>query len=137
MSSCKQYKPWAPAQSFLLPPSPLDWLPKGHLAYFVLDVLGEPDATVTIEPAVDPELGPIYFNMVRHDVICPDRKFDRTSDDGGVLFVNVPPATYTLRAHKEGVTFREVTIKCRPGLVVNAAPPWGLQALEGGIGPRE
>ena len=30
-------------QSHLLPPSPSDWLPDGHLAYFVLDVVGELD----------------------------------------------------------------------------------------------
>ncbi len=98
---------------------------------------GEPDATVTIEPAVDPEVGPIYFNTVRYDVIYPDRKLDKTTDDGGVLFVNVPPDTYNLRAHKEGTTFKDVAVKCRAGMVVNAAPPRGLQAVEGGIGPRE
>jgi transposase len=35
----KGYRPWAPTQSFLLPPSPLEWLEEGHLAYFVLDVV--------------------------------------------------------------------------------------------------
>jgi transposase len=35
----KSYRPWAPTQSFLLPPSPLEWLEEGHLAYFVLDVV--------------------------------------------------------------------------------------------------
>ena len=35
----KRYKPWAPEQAFLLPPSPLDWLPEGHLAHFILDVV--------------------------------------------------------------------------------------------------
>jgi transposase len=35
----KQYRPWAPTQSFLLPPSPLEWLPQDHLAYFLLDVV--------------------------------------------------------------------------------------------------
>lgn len=34
----KSYRPWSPSQSFLLPPSPLEWLPEGHLAYFVLEV---------------------------------------------------------------------------------------------------
>src|SRR3954465_1542398 len=33
----KQYVPWAPDQSFLLPPSPREWLPEGHLVYFILD----------------------------------------------------------------------------------------------------
>jgi transposase len=35
----KSYRPWSPSQSFLLPPSPLEWLPEGHLAYFVLDMV--------------------------------------------------------------------------------------------------
>ena len=39
----KRYREWAPSQSFLLPPSPLEWLPEGHLAYFVLEVVGELD----------------------------------------------------------------------------------------------
>jgi transposase len=39
----KEYRPWAPHQSFLLPPSPGDWLPEGDLAYFVLDVMEQLD----------------------------------------------------------------------------------------------
>jgi transposase len=35
----KSYRPWAPRQSFLLPPSPLEWLPEGHLAYFLLELV--------------------------------------------------------------------------------------------------
>lgn len=41
----KQYKPWNPEQAFLLPPSPLEWLPEGHLAHFILDVVSELDLT--------------------------------------------------------------------------------------------
>jgi transposase len=39
----KQYRPWTPDQMYLLPPSPREWLPEGHLAYFILDVVGELD----------------------------------------------------------------------------------------------
>lgn len=39
----KAYKPWAPEQSYLLPPSPQEWLPKEHLAYFVIDLVRELD----------------------------------------------------------------------------------------------
>lgn len=35
----KSYRPWNVEQSYLLPPSPNDWLPEGHLAYFILDVV--------------------------------------------------------------------------------------------------
>jgi transposase len=39
----KQYRPWTPEQAYLLPPSPLEWLPEGHLAYFLMEVVGEMD----------------------------------------------------------------------------------------------
>ena len=35
----KAYRPWHPTQSFLLPPSPTEWLPEGHLVFWLLDVL--------------------------------------------------------------------------------------------------
>ena len=41
----KKYRQWSPTQSFLLPPSPADWLPEGHLAYFILDVIDVLDLT--------------------------------------------------------------------------------------------
>ena len=43
MSTKKNYRKWSPTQSFLLPPSPMEWLPEGHLAYFILDVVSELD----------------------------------------------------------------------------------------------
>lgn len=39
----KTYRRWEPDQSWLLPPSPRDWLPEGHLVYFLLDVVGQLD----------------------------------------------------------------------------------------------
>jgi len=35
----KTYRPWNPDQSWLLPPSPRDWLPDDDLVFFVLDVV--------------------------------------------------------------------------------------------------
>ncbi len=35
----KSYRPWSPDQSYLLPPSPSEWLPENHLAYFVLEIV--------------------------------------------------------------------------------------------------
>jgi transposase len=37
--SMKQYRAWTPTQAFLLPPSPLEWLPEGHLSHFILEVV--------------------------------------------------------------------------------------------------
>jgi len=39
----KSYRPWNPEQPFLMPPSPTEWLPEDHLAYFVLETVGELD----------------------------------------------------------------------------------------------
>ena len=33
------YRPYHPNQSFLLPPSPTEWLPEDHLAYFIADAI--------------------------------------------------------------------------------------------------
>lgn len=85
---------------------------------------GEAGATVTIDPPTG-EDGPIYFNSS----VLPDRTLTETSDDGGVLFLQVPPGEYTLTATKAGTEFRPVKMKCRAGYLVNASPPWGLQAL--------
>ena len=35
----KQYRSWLPRQPLIFPPSPTDWLPQGHLAYFILEVV--------------------------------------------------------------------------------------------------
>lgn len=47
----KQYQPWTQEQAFLLPPSLRDWLPEGHLAWFILDVVGQLDLSA-IEVAI-------------------------------------------------------------------------------------
>ncbi len=41
----KTYRPYLPEQDLLLPPSLQDWLPEGHLAYFVSDVVDQLDLT--------------------------------------------------------------------------------------------
>ncbi len=34
-----RFRPYQPDQAYLLPPSPRDWLPEGHLAYFISDTV--------------------------------------------------------------------------------------------------
>lgn len=80
---------------------------------------GEPGATVTVKPELP---GPIYFN----EYVFPDPSLDRTTNDGGVLFTNVPPGTYMLTAHHPEKQFAKAKLKCEPGRFVNASPPWGL-----------
>jgi transposase len=47
----KRYQEWDPTQAYLLPPSPMEWLPQGHLAFFILDVVAELDLS-EIERAI-------------------------------------------------------------------------------------
>lgn len=49
MSSRKTFRPYAPRQHLLLPPSLLDWVPEGHLSRFVLDVVEELDLSAIYE----------------------------------------------------------------------------------------
>ena len=37
------YLPYQPEQQFLLPPSPQEWLPEGHLAYYISDTVDQLD----------------------------------------------------------------------------------------------
>jgi hypothetical protein len=41
----KGYRRYLPDQDYLLPPSLQQWLPEGHLAYFVSDVVDQLDLT--------------------------------------------------------------------------------------------
>ncbi len=87
---------------------------------------GIADATVTSDPPLAAEHGPVYFNLISFDLIYPDPTLESSTVDGGVLYVNVPPGEYTLRGHKDGLEFTEVRVWCRAGMLVNASPPWGI-----------
>jgi len=52
----KTYRAYSPEQSYLLPPSPREWLPEGHLAYFILGLVQELDlaAIEKVVQAKDP-----------------------------------------------------------------------------------
>ena len=70
----KTYRPYSPEQSFLLPPSPREWLVEGHLAYFVLDLSAELDleterghaAYARRKATVEPVIGQIRTRGIRH-----------------------------------------------------------------------
>ena len=44
------FRPCTPDQSLLFPPSPRDWLPEGHLAFFIADTVAALDLQVFYEP---------------------------------------------------------------------------------------
>ena len=45
-----RFRPYHPEQSYLLPPSPKDWLEEGHLAYFIADVVDPLDVSCFCAP---------------------------------------------------------------------------------------
>jgi hypothetical protein len=83
---------------------------------------GEAGVTVSISPELPKENGPIYFTPE----VIPDRALTESSEDGGVLYVNVPPGKYVLHGEKAGSTLTDVRFDCRPGVLVNASPPRGM-----------
>jgi hypothetical protein len=87
--------------------------------------VGEPDVTVTVSPAPPSEAGPTYFNTS----VLPDQSLLSSTTDGGVIVAGVTPGTYTWTGHKDGYTFRELTLRCEGGWMTNGSPPWGLQVL--------
>src|SRR5687767_12632002 len=44
------FRRYTPEQNLLLPPSPRDWLPEGHLAYFISDTVDSLDLSAFYEP---------------------------------------------------------------------------------------
>jgi heme exporter protein C len=61
----KEYRPWTPEQAFLLPPSPMDWLPEGHLAYFMLEVVRARVAVPSLDSGSHASVGKMAHDMAR------------------------------------------------------------------------
>jgi hypothetical protein len=87
---------------------------------------GEANVTVTLAPSLPSENGPIYFNAS----VVPDKTLTESSEDGGVVYVNAPPGEYVMSGTKAGATLGDVKLKCRPGVLVNASPPRGMNVVE-------
>ncbi len=56
------FLPYGPGQALLLPPSPVDWLPEGHRAYELLDVVGELDMSAFLSDYSDDGRGAPAFS---------------------------------------------------------------------------
>lgn len=44
------FRPYLPNQTYLLPPAPIEWLPEGHLAFFVSDTIDALDLSAFYRP---------------------------------------------------------------------------------------
>jgi transposase len=66
----KTYRPYVPEQDLLLPPSLRDWLPDGHLAYFVSDLVDQLDLSAITAPYEDETRGqPPYHPVMMTKVL--------------------------------------------------------------------
>lgn len=91
---------------------------------------GESDAIANIKP--NSKETPFYFGIFKNGPLKgytnPFTKgLIKSSEDGGVLFFNLPPRTepYTLTAEKNGVEFSQAQFLCRKGVFINISPPLG------------
>jgi hypothetical protein len=66
-----------------------------------------------------------YFNAQT----IPDPGVHATTTDGGVVWTGLPAGKYTITARGAGSRWPAITVKCVPGRVVNASPPWGMHQL--------
>lgn len=87
--------------------------------------VGEPGALAILDPPVAPEFGPTYFNTS----VIPEPGLDQSTADGGVVVAGAPPGIYAWTATKPGFVFDTITMRCEPGWLTNAAPPYGVQAV--------
>ncbi len=66
----KTYRPYLPEQDLLLPPSLRDWLPEGHLAFFVSDLVEQLDLSAILRVYEDDERGyPPYHPVMLTKVV--------------------------------------------------------------------
>jgi hypothetical protein len=130
----KEYRPWTPEQTFLLPQSPMEWLPEGHLAYFVLELVRELDLSA-IEDAIQskdgrgtrpysPRLGRLPMTRAQEARWQMHQKV--TSAEGRAIYarrkVIVEPVFGQI---KQAMGFRRFSLR---GLA-KAAAEWGIVCL--------
>src|SRR3954454_9223164 len=66
----KTYRPYVPEQDLLLPPTLREWLPEGHLAYFVSDLIDQLDLSAITRVNEEEERGhPPYHPVMLTKVL--------------------------------------------------------------------
>jgi len=99
----KTFRPYEPDQPFLMPASMREWLPSGHLAYFVFDVVEQLDLSAVTERYAHEERG--------YPPIPP-------ADDGEglalCLCIGVPSSREIARKLEEDIAFRVLAVNNTP-----------------------
>jgi len=79
----KSYRQWSPDQPLLLPPDPRTWLPEGHLAHFVLEVVERLNIS-----AIDDALAALLVQIVQISRCAGLAKLGHVSFDGSKVQAN-------------------------------------------------
>jgi hypothetical protein len=87
----------------------------------------------TITPAAPGIKGPIFFD--KPPVIIPNVDLTESTEDGGVLFTEVPPGYYWLQPSNQDARLAPFMAHCENGRIINASPPWGFYELKPGEQP--
>jgi len=99
----KIYRPYEPDQTYLLPPSLKEWLPKNHLAYFINDVVDELDLSeITREYEGEDRGYPPYHPVMMTKVLVYG------------YCVGKPSSRRIQKELEEGVAFRVLSAENRP-----------------------
>ena len=99
----KIYRPYEPDQTYLLPPSLKEWLPKNHLAYFINDVVDELDlGEITREYEGEDRGYPPYHPVMMTKVLVYG------------YCVGKPSSRRIQKELEEGVAFRVLSAENRP-----------------------
>lgn len=99
----RAFRPYEPDEQWLLPPSPREWLPEDHLAYFVADLVNELDLTPILQP---------YGGVTRGTVPYHPRMLVTV-----LLYayaVGIPASRQIARELEEDVAFRVLAANQRP-----------------------
>ena len=67
--------------------------------------------------------------------MIPDTTKTETSEDGGIVWTEVPAGTYRIVTSSPTTGFASFLATCADGRIVNANPPWGAYELSDGEQP--
>jgi len=135
MNCMKTFKDYQPDQMILFPPSPADWLPEGHVAYFISEVVEQLDLSAIYNNYSDLRGQPPYHPLMMVKVLIyalvkgihSSRKIEQALyEDVGFRFLsgNQQPDHWTIaafrRRHHEALGdlfFQTVQLADRAGMV--------------------
>ena len=131
----KTFKPYNPDQLFLLPPALRDWLPEGHLALFISDVVEALDLTPIVVAYEDgdergqPPYHPAMMVKLLVYAYCMGKPSSRQIERA--TYEEIPYRILAANQHPDHdslAAFRQRHLAALAGLLVSAAV-WALVAL--------